>query len=234
MTTTNTTSRKFTKKTLGLILSLVFILGTVFCVPLSASASSTVSTRNQITYADPNLTNESVYGTIEISDFVKGVTKASQVKNVKVSSSEIYYKVTDNAYTVKDGPVILLRAIPSFRGTAKISFQVGKKTYSTNFTVKNYVNPAVTFKVGSKNYKQQANYTDLIRGMSDGNHIYIKAKTGWAVTNVSTYSRTAVLSSRTMYAKVVNMSVNSISHIGVTFTNQKDGSQITLHYYNGK
>ncbi len=232
MTNSNTTSRKFTKKTLGLILSLVFILGTVFCVPLSASASTAVSTKNQIVYSDPNYTNEFVYGTLDVSDFVKGVTKASQIKNVRVSSNEIYYKIPNN--TAANGLQIILRANPSFRGTAKISFQVGKKTYSTNFTVKEYVNPAVTFKVGSKNYNQQANYADVIRGMSDGKHIYIKAKTGWAVTNVSTYSSTAVLSSTTMSSKVVSMSVNTTYHIGVTFTNQKDGSQITLHYYNGK
>ena len=235
MTNTTKTSKKFTKKTLGLILSLVFILGTVFCVPLSASAAEK-NTKNQVIYTDPDYPNETTDTYIAVSQFVSGVTKTSQIKNIKTNSSEVFYKVLSDYSPVHSGPVILVRAMPSFRGTTKISFQVGKKTYSTNFTVKSYTNPAATLKIGGKNVAKYANNRTEFMFNSIGTNgtcnLEIKAKSGWVVQQITAYGKNHMFCNVTVGSQSATQSLNDFEYLKVIFKNKQTGAYITLGCHN--
>lgn len=162
------------KRFTACVLSLVMLLSIAICQPATANAASIEDYCKNRTYMyDPD------YGYVKDTIYVDGISKASQIKNLTSSKSALKVRATEYGvefYSTK------------FTGTAKINFKVGSKKLSTKVTIKKYVNPLSSIKIGDDDYtddfkNRRTVYADTTYSKKK---LTLKAKSGWIISDVST------------------------------------------------
>ena len=164
------------KKSVSLCLSLVLLIGVVFCCPISASASTDLISSSYVAYIYPN--TQKVSTNITLFNAVYG----AKVTNLKSSTSKVKLSLHSSEYST----YITATSSNTYEGTAKISFKYKGKYYSTKYTVKKYTNPCKLFKIGSTNHTSKYNYKNTLWSKVAKNNQTFKivTKSGWIITSV--------------------------------------------------
>lgn len=163
---------------------------------------------------------------------LRGVSKTSQVKNLK-SSKKGVAAVSVQQY--EDVIAIVLDVRKT--GKTKISFTVKygaglkkSKKFSCTVSVKAYANPCKMFKLGAKNYASGFRKSIISEGKNPNKaqKLTIKANSGWKVTDV--YGVNKKGKEKTLKN---GKNVNTKSYVALLadFKNSKTGDTITLSYY---
>ena len=239
---------KHLRKAISLTLAIAAI------ITLLASPGFAVDTpKTQLVYM-----NGSDYGWIDI--YVGNIPKGQSVKmsSVKVSNKKVlkptsvslynsehhYFQEYDDYYDYSS--YINLQALKA--GTCKVSYTIGKKSYSTTVTVKKYVNPVKSLVVpGVKSGKNLAsafnknsyNEIDLKSNGKKGN-IVLKPKSGWRVISLEyrNYSDGIFRSfswgdsgtTKAVLPLPKALKKNTYCGIAATLRNVKDGGTISILY----
>lgn len=162
------------KKLLASILSITLVFGIGFYAPTKAEAASISSySKNRNYMYDPD------YGYVKDTIFVDGISKASQIKDLKSSKSKLKVRATEYGvefYSTK------------FTGTATISFKVGSKKLSTKVYIKKYTNPLSSIEIDGDDYTSDFNNrrTVYCDKQYSKKKLKVKAKSGWEIQNVYT------------------------------------------------
>ena len=163
------------KKSVSLCLSLVLLIGVVFCCPISASASSTIVAPSTVAYIYSNTSK------VETSISL-GIDYGTKITNLKCSSSKIKLKPSYGGVSYAN----IVATSTSFTGTANISFKYKGKTYSTKYTVTKYTNPCKLFQIGPTRYTSRYNNKNTLwsKVTKENQNLKIVAKSGWKITKV--------------------------------------------------
>ena len=128
-------------------------------------------------------------------------------------------------------------------GTAKLTFKIGNKSYSSNLTFKKYVNPLKSITItgvnGGKNFasKFKADSNISMKGSSKKGSIKISAATGWKISraffnqnnnteNINMYSSKGV--SSVTVPMTSGIKSGKPYYLSVTLVNEKDGGTLNL------
>lgn len=227
------------KKSVSFCLSFVLLLGVMFCLPVSASAEmyegtektfgyyfDARKTKNAVVYkSTDSYTKTIVYPDGEYSDNCK-------ITNLKSNRSGVWLRKFGNSFTINS---------QSFTGTAKITYKLNGKTQTFKYTVKKYVNPCKSFKVGSTEYAKKYNSTNQIYSFRNikNQKLKIQANSGWIITDVITYSyrysKDPVFNYYSPYKSSFSKSNltllnNGWSYVYVFFKNTSTGAENVLLY----
>lgn len=245
-------------KKLRRILSLVLALTTLVLL-LAAPASALTTAKKVVVYLDKKYTWNN-NGWFWIDNLKKGETiKAGSVK----SSNSKVVKVTGYSYNTNSHTDLENKSSSSksysagvnFRalktGTAKISYTIGKKTYSTTVEVKAFANPLKTLTIpgvnGGKNLASGFKNTSDVYNKSFGGGkkgvITLQAASGWKITSCSLYSQktdqeteiycwTGV--SKAYIPLHTALNKNQSYYVSARLENKKTGGTIGVTYYLGK
>lgn len=120
------------------------------------------------------------------------VAKVVFAYNRSYSDKVEYFDSSTKPYTSK-GKYGAVAFIPQKKGTATISYKVGKKTYKAKVTVKAYTNPLSSLKISGvssgKNIASKAKKTDRVKVKlkKTVNNATVQAtvKSGWTISQVS-------------------------------------------------
>ena len=229
----NTTNTRKSKRFFSLILSVVLVLGALFVIPVSASAATV--TRAYVAYQDPDYGTSGQY--VNVANATGVQVKASQVKNLKATNG-VKVKVTTS--NTSKYAMIMVMPNKNFLGTTKISFKIGNKNYTFNYTFKKYVNPASTFtvdgisKVSDLNQHLMAHVGTLNNGV---HRVTIKAKSGWTISHIGARSSRWFLN-RDFNTNSFNARIDNFGVMKVVYTNTSNGATITqtidMLNYSGK
>ena len=236
------------------------IAGAVLAAALAVSAlpvtASAINVPTQLTVvASPSGARSS---SVSISDMSK--SQAMNLKSVKTSKKSVAKLVMASQYessyssdyadpdtsgyssSYKDSYVSFL---PLKKGTATISFKIGKKTYKTKVTVNAYQNPGSTVKISGvnsgKNVASKANKTDMVKNLKlsktvSNATVELAAKSGWEICGVSLTNQKTSASRRWTAGQVVRslkLPVGKLSKSGkytLSVTYIKSNVTVTVYY----
>lgn len=134
-------------------------------------------------------------------------------------------------------------------GTAKISYKVGTKAYSTKIVVKKYANPVKSLKIsgvnGGKNiaskFKSQCWLTGVKSTKASSGKIQVKAASGWAIRSIN-YSKTGYGDKHITYTTPVSSASLNMGSVAakqnatviIVFENKSTHGRINVEVYTGK
>lgn len=169
--------KKVTKRISTVLLATIMVLAGVFFLPqnksvVEAATPYFIHQSTNVTY-QPDSYGSSWYTDLSIS----GCTKATSIKNLKSSNSSVV--------RVQAKPGFVRAYFHKKAGSATISCKVNGVSISTKLTVKKYVSPVASFKVGSKNFTGKFNgkveYNWYHTSSEKNKTITVKAKSGWYI-----------------------------------------------------
>ena len=115
----------------------------------------------------------------------------TKISNAKSSNTAVA-TVEVNHYS--DNDIYTMNVTTKKTGTTKISFKLGKKSYTVKYVVKPYKNYLKSFKVGSKNYKAQFNPSAVdsafynvgaqCKAKTISGKVNVKLKSGWKIKKI--------------------------------------------------
>lgn len=177
------------KKMAKRIMALVAVVAIVFTMGISlpqtaAEVQAATVPRvnpysvNKVDTYKPGSTRKQWTTTISIV----GCEKASQIKNLKSSNPSVVKVKAYNGY--------IQVTYGKKAGKVKVSCTVKGQKLSTYFTVKKYVNPLSTFKMGKSNLTSKFSKDDAYRQKKayKNQTLSLKAKSGWTIRTVIVYN----------------------------------------------
>lgn len=177
--------KKMAKRIMALVavVAIVFTMGiTLPQTAIEAQAATVPSVNpysvNKVDTYKPGSARKQWTTTISIV----GCEKASQIKNLKSSNPSVAkVKAADRCIRVTYGKKA---------GKVKVSCTVKGQKLSTYFTVKKYVNPLSTFKMGKSNLTSKFSKDDAYRQKKayKNQTLSLKAKSGWTIRTVIVYN----------------------------------------------
>lgn len=170
-------------------------------------------------YAPSNETsiNTDIYMNWGVTSF-----KSSNPSVVKLASRKCYplYQVNPESYMSRV-------MIPQKTGTTVISYKARNNTYKQKITVKKYVNPLSTLKIGSLNltskFNKNASYTLSYDKYKNKNlKLQVKAKNGWSISGNRYITSPKIIDRGTFVES------------GETFKVTKRNASLSIYAYNDK
>ena len=157
--------------------------------------------------------------------------KITQVKssNKAVAAAKVMKQKMKDYQTGKTKTIYYLRVMLKKAGTTMLSFTHNGRSYSSTYTVKKYVNPLSSLKVGSRNFASYANPSKLgkycyyastvnVPVKSFSGKVKVAAKSGWKIDQILAYPEGAP------YKVIKNGGkVKDARQIGVMLTHKKTG-----------
>lgn len=245
--------KKFAKK--FLVAAMACMLAVTTVAPMTAEAAPSAP-KTQTVYHRGK-------GTVLYSSiYISGTDEDTKITNVKSSKSAVvkpsYYRIRSDKYKYQDlessynveendgYAYVGFKALKA--GTAKLSYKIDGKSFSTTIKVLAYKNPLKTANIlGIKNGSstnlaskvKSSSVADLKLSKTSSNEkVTFKANSGWKITQVevandstgSTYELYNYngLSSATLYAE--KFKAKQKGEVQVTCRNTKTGASITVFY----
>jgi hypothetical protein len=194
------------------LLAMILVFATVFgSVPQTVQADDIYADSDQVCYlSGKNSTKQATIGVYHLSKNSKVTNiKSSKKSVVKLSSCTLYSFISSGNTTYLDSdaensswndPYYYAEIAYTAKkaGTSKITCKVGKKSFTTKITVKNYTNPLKTVKISGLKDGKDTNLKGLVDSDSTASAltlgstqkdatIEIATKKGWAITSAELY-----------------------------------------------
>lgn len=213
--------KKICKKAIAFTLAMVMVLTTVLLLPQNTAEVQAASKKVYINpYSSKVVTYKPGDGVSNYTTVISimGCTKASEIKNLKSSSSAVKVSA-QNGY--------IRAAYKNKAAKATISCTVKGVKLKTTLTVKKYSNPLSAMKLGKTTFTSKFNKTDVYRQSKSfkGQTLTLKAKSGWKITKVSVYNNGSYKNynvNSTKFSKKITLS-GAYSSVYIYCTNSKTG-----------
>lgn len=253
--------KHFFKKAVTAVLTAAMVLTVV--VPATAEAATTISVSAPQTIYLTSKTNSYSLFSVDASNLAKG----DKVTNVKSSKSSILekqsltysnsqyshsteyfnsdtkpYKSSGKSYSAS------ISLLAKKAGKSTVSFNIGKKSFKKDITIKAYTNPLKSLNVldikkgKSTDLKSLFNSSNYASGDSavaaKGKSVKVAAASDWTITSVY-FDNSTTGNSHSFYSRngkdsltlnVPTPSKNDYVYVSVSLRNKKDGGTLSISY----
>lgn len=235
----------------------MMLAGLMLCMMLSGTAEAAVQyPKTKTLYLQQKGSGNWYYGSLSISNLAAGETVLKS--SVKSSNPSVMYVtgIDRNIYISQDSDgesrleeSDLINLHYTRTGTSKISFKVGKKTYTSTIKVLPYVNPVSQLKIsGVKNGSSSnlagktgkgcaQNVTLKVPTAQKNAVLSVKAASGWKITSVYYYNKKQNVSrswssrgASSLSMRIGNLNTGSGANVYIDFENIKTGGTLSCSY----
>ena len=244
--------KRILKKSFAMMLA-----GLMLCMMLSGTAEAAVQyPKTKTLYLQQKGSGNWYYGSLSVSNLVAGETVLKS--SVKSSNPSVMYVtgIDRNIYISQDSDgESRLEESDSINlhytrtGTSKISFKVGKKTYTSTVKVLPYVNPVAQLTIsGVKNGSSSnlagktgrgcnQNVTLKVGSTQKNAVLSVKAASGWKITYVSYYNKRQNVSrgcssrgASSLTMRLGNLNKGTGANVYIDLKNIKTGGTLNCSY----